>query len=373
MIFCISQSFNYDWKGGLHNMDKTLFYIGTYTSKSSKGIYGINMDRVSGEFTAPELLAETVSPTYLALNHKGTVLYTASEPTDSSRGLVAAYSIEPGTGHLNKINEVQAPGKGLCHISINSSDSWLFGVSYPDAVVQVYPINQDSSIGEAACVRQHFGHGPNPGRQEAAHAHFTCLTPDEKFLCICDLGIDQIVVYRFCKETGQLEQDDRRTLTLPAGCGPRHMVFRSNGQMAYVVSELTSQVFVLSYSPEKGFTVMQTANALQAENPKSNAAAIRISSDERFLYTSNRGEDSISLFHIDPKTGLLQHIANTSTQGKHPRDFILDQTGSLLLCANQDTDNILVYSVSAEDGTLTPVNEVKGISMPVCILELADK
>ena len=359
-------------------MSNVLFYIGTYTKRSGKGIYGITMDPETGEFTAPELFAEAVSPTYLAANRKGTVLYAASEPTDGSRGRITAYTIDPSTGHLNIINEVQAPGRGLCHISMDSADSWLFGVSYADATVQVYPLRGDGSIGEMVCVRQHFGYGINKSRQEKAHAHFACLTPEEKYLCVCDLGTDKIVVYRFIKESGQLERDSDRTSSrekdlsvgLPAGCGPRHMVFHPNGKLAYVVSELSSQVFVLPYDPDKGFgDILQVVNALPAGNPDSTAAAIRISRNGLNLYTSNRGEDTITLFRVDSVTGLLTRISNTPTQGKHPRDFILDHTGMRLLCANQDTDNLLVYRVSTQDGTIVPIKEIKGISMPVCILE----
>lgn len=350
-------------------MNKVIFYIGTYTRRTSKGIYGVYMDPATKEFSSPSLFAEAGSPTYLAFNQEKTILYSVSEPAGSGRGAVAAYSVEPYTGHLSKINEVLAPGGGLCHLSLDSSDSWLFTVSYGDATVQVYPINKDGSIGEVVCVREHTGQGPNLSRQEKAHAHMTCLTPDEKYLCICDLGTDQVVVYQFCKETGQLLRDDVRTVTLLPGCGPRHMIFHPNGKTAYVLSELTSQVFVMSYDEVQGFTVLQTIDALLAEDPNSTAAAIRVSSNGKYLYTSNRGEDSISLFHIDPETGLLKHISNTSTQGEHPRDFILDSTGTLLLCANQETDNIAVYDVSDESGEITPLKEIKGISMPVCILE----
>jgi 6-phosphogluconolactonase len=108
---------------------------------------------------------------------------------------------------------------------------------------------------------------------------------------------------------------------------------------------------------------------LPAPNPDATAAAIRIDRDGRYLYTSNRGEDSISLFRIDRDTGNLTHITNISTQGKTPRDFLLDHTGSLLLCANQDTDNLIIYRISRQDGTIVPIREIKGISMPVCILE----
>ena len=243
----------------------------------------------------------------------------------------------------------------------------MFAASYPDATVQVYPILGDGSVGEVICVKGHVCKGVNKARQDKAHAHHVCLTLDEKYLCACDLGIDKVMVYQFDSNSGQLELDEDKSLKLPDGCGPRHMIFHSNGQIAYVLSELSSQVFVLSYNAEEGFTILQTLNALEQLNIASDAAAIRISSDGRFLYTSNRGEDSIALFHINEDSGLLERLSNTSSGGQHPRDFIL--TDSLLLCANRDSDNIVVYKVSEVDGAIEPIREVTGVSKPVNILE----
>ena len=348
-------------------MNKILYYIGTYTWKESKGIYGTYKDPVTGQFSQPELFAELVSPTYMVFNNKGTVLYANSETVDRTNGKVAAYAIDSETGKLNKINEITAPGLGLCHVSIDSTDSYLFGVSYSDATVQVYPLNEDGSIREVVCVKEHVGKGTNPKRQEKAHAHQAILTPDEKFLCVCDLGIDKLMVYGFDSKTGQLQLDQEKTLKLPDGCGPRHMTFHNNGKTAYLLAELSSQVFGLAYQPDKGFTVEQTINALEQENPSSIAAAIRISPNGKYLYSSNRGEDSLSLFRIDEETGLLEYVSATETGGQHPRDFIL--ADSLLLCANQDTDNILIFEVSEGDGSLKPIREITGVSMPVSILE----
>lgn len=348
-------------------MGNILFYVGTYTDKWSEGIYGFRFDPMTEECTSPELLANMVSPTYLLMNHSKTVLYAVSEPSDGSHGAVAAFAVDPTTGRLNKINKVQAPGKGLCHISLDQQDQYLFTVCYPEATVQVYPLMEDGSIGNMTYIQQHFGRGVDPYRQENAHTHATCLTPDERYLCVCDLGIDRLVVYHFYRETGKLERNDAMTLSLPPGCGPRHMIFHPNGKYAYVVTELSSQVIVLSYDANTGFTVLQAITTLQDERCNSAAAAIRIGNGGQHLYVSNRGEDSISQFNIDMHTGRLEHVCNTPTFGKYPRDFILDESSSYLVCANQDTDNILIYGVNIQDGTLLPKKKVKGISMPVCV------
>jgi len=346
------------------------FYIGTYTDKSSRGIYGFRFDPLTGEHTAPRLIAEMVSPSYLTMNNSRSILYAVSEPTDGSKGAIAAFTVNPQNGELEKINQVMAPGKGLCHVLLDKKERYLFTACYPDATVQVYKLNGDGSIGDMTCIKQHFGQGVNPVRQRQAHAHATCMTPDQRYLCVCDLGIDQLVVYDFDPENGNLKRNESMTLSLPPGCGPRHVVFHPNGKYAYVIAELSSQVIVLSYDENRGFKIVQVIDALEDKRVSSIAAAIRIDKNGKHLYSSNRGEDSISHFKIDLQTGKLTHIGNTPTYGKTPRDFIIDESGRYLICANQDSDNVVIYDINLEDGKLLMKKEIKAISQPVCVVNI---
>ncbi len=345
------------------------FYIGTYTNKSSKGIYGFRFNPVTGEHTAPQLMADMISPSYLIMNNSKRILYAVSEPTDGSNGSIAAFAVNSQNGELEKINQVTAPGKGLCHISLDKKEQYLFTVCYPDATVQVYKLNKDGSIGDMTCIKQHFGQGVNPVRQNQAHAHATCMTPDERYLCACDLGIDQLVVYDFDPENGKLKRNESMTVSLPPGCGPRHMVFHPNGKYAYVIAELSSQVIVLSYDENRGFDIVQVIDALEDKQVSSTAAAIRIDKNGKYLYSSNRGEDSISHFEIDLQTGELTHIGNIPTYGKTPRDFIIEESGRYLVCANQDSNNVIIYDINPEDGNLLLKKEIKNISLPVCVVD----
>lgn len=345
------------------------FYIGTYTNKSSKGIYGFRFNPVTGKHTVPQLMAEMISPSYLLMNNSKSILYAVSEPTDGNNGSIAAFAVDSKNGELKKINQVKAPGKGLCHVSLDKKEQYLFTVCYPDATVQVYKLNEDGSIGDMTCIQQHFGQGVNLIRQKQAHAHAAYITPEERYLCVCDLGIDQLVVYDFNLETGDLKKNESMTLSLPPGCGPRHMVFHPNGRYAYIIAELSSQVIVLSYDENMGFHIKQVIDTLEDKQINSTAAAIRIDKNGNFLYTSNRGEDSISHFKIDPQTGKLTHIGNISTYGETPRDFIIDDSGNYLVCANQNTDNIIIYDINAEDGTLLFKKEIRNISLPVCVVD----
>ncbi len=230
---------------------KDYIYVGTYTNKGSKGIYGFLYDGDRDVCSDAELLADMVSPTYLTLNHQKTVLYAVSEPTDGSNGAVTSYKIDSGNKHLSKLNSRLAPGQGLCHLTVDKNDRYLIAVCYRDATIQVYQLLGNGSIGEMVCLREHAGHGTNLVRQEKAHAHSAWFTPDEKYVCVCDLGLDLLAVYEIDWNTGILYEDKEMALSLPGGCGPRHLVFHPDGRYAYVAAELTSQIIVLSYGDKQ--------------------------------------------------------------------------------------------------------------------------
>jgi 6-phosphogluconolactonase len=194
----------------------------------------------------------------------------------------------------------------------------------------------------------------NKDRQERAHAHFVTLTPDEKYLCAVDLGIDKIVAYDVNHATGALTANKSVTVDIKPGSGPRHMAFHPNGRFAYLLTELSSEVIVLEYSPS-GFRQLQTISSLPAGFAGTSwSSAIRVSPDGNTLYTSNRGHDSIGVFHIDASTGKLECLAHTSTQGKWPRDFAVDPCGEFLIAANEHSDSVFLYRIERGSGKLLP-------------------
>lgn len=346
-------------------MMKNKLFIGTYTQQSSRGIYQITMDKGYASETLPKLVAEMMSPTYLLLSENGKILYAVSEAQPGIRGEIAAFHCtEKG---LTLINKVLAPGAGLVHMTLNSEEKLLFAVSYRDATVLMYQIREDGGIGNLLDQKVHTGQGRDPVRQEKAHAHSVWFTPDGVGICVCDLGIDCLVVYEVDRTRLELIEKKELGITFPQGSGPRHLVVHPNGRFAYVMAELSSEIFIVEYRAEVGFEIIGKESALCQYEEYSIGAAIRISGDGNYLYSSNRGADDIVVYRVFDN-GSIKRIQNISCKGRHPRDFILAACDRYLFCANRDTDNITVYSRDSETGRLSYLREIKGISMPVCVV-----
>ena len=216
---------------------------------------------------------------------------------------------------------------------------------------------------------QHTGRGPNPERQEGPHAHSIEVSPDNRFAIATDLGLDELLVYRFDSAKGTLAPNDPPFAKVEPGYGSRHFTFHPNGKLAYVISEMRSSVTAFSYDAAKGsFRKLQTISALPPDfKGHDDAAEIEVHPAGRFLYSSNRGHDSIAVFAINPATGKLRRIENTPTGGKTPRNFAIDPTGSYLFAANQDSNNIVVFRINRRTGHLTRTGTVIDVPSPVCI------
>ena len=199
------------------------------------------------------------------------------------------------------------------------------------------------------------GKGADPVRQSSSHPHCICPTPDGRFLCVCDLGRDRIELL-----TRDLEPVS--SAEVPAGSGPRHLVFSADGCYAYCSAELSSAVSVFSYS-EGRLTFLHSVSTLPEDClVESTASAIHLSEDGKRLYVSNRGHDSIAVFAVNGAgLTLLGHILSF---GRSPRDFAL--AGEYLLCANELSDNVQVFSLKDRIPT-EPVCTL-AVEMPWCVL-----
>ena len=199
------------------------------------------------------------------------------------------------------------------------------------------------------------GKGADPVRQSSSHPHCVCPTPDGRFLCVCDLGRDRIeLLTRGLEPVSSTEA--------PAGSGPRHLVFSADGCYAYCSAELSSAVCVFSYA-EGRLTFLHSVSTLPEDClVESAAAAIHLSEDGERLYVSNRGHDSIAVFAVNGAgLTLLGHIPSF---GRSPRDFAL--AGEYLLCANEFSDNVQVFSLKDRIPT-EPVCTL-AVEMPWCVL-----
>jgi 6-phosphogluconolactonase len=350
---------------------KYLVYVGTYTDRDSKGIYAYSFDPKNGRLALLDRAADTADVSFLAFAPGGRFLYATSEipgANHRSAGAVSAFAVQPKTVKLLFLNQVSSHDDNPTHITLDRSGKYALVSNYTPGSVAVFPMLDDGRLVEASAFAQHKGSSVNPTRQEGPHAHATVLSPDNRFAIVADLGLDQLLVYRFDAQKGRLGTDPRIVKTAP-GAGPRHLVFHPNGKFLYVINELQSTVVVYSYDAPMGtFRELQTISTLPKEFAGNNTAAeIDIHPSGKFLYASNRGDDSIAVFRVDPKRGTLTMVEIDATHGKTPSNFAFDPTGSWLLVANQGSGEIIVFRVQPTTGHLSPTGEVLPVISPACI------
>jgi len=337
-------------------------YVGTYTfpgtapggthQSQAKGIYVFKMNPNDGGLTLLQV-AEIPNPSYLALDPGLRHLYCVNEMTD---GGVSSFRINPRSGMLTFMNMMPTNGQDTTHLSVQPSDQYLFAASYTSGNFQVFRIATDGSIGAMTDNFQSVGNGtgPNPARQEGPHAHQILTDLDGNHVFGVDLGADKVNVWNLDPGTGKLIPNTVPFAPVASGSGSRHMAFHPDRQHAYVLSELASSVTVFDYDPARAaFTWQQTISTLPPDFTGTNTTAeIRIHPTGRFLYNTNRGHNSVTMFKIEPKTGELEVIGWESTRGQWPRGMNIDPSGTFLYAANQNTDNIAVFRIQQDNGRL---------------------
>jgi 6-phosphogluconolactonase len=355
---------------------KFLVYVGTYTGKGSKGIYAYRFDPATDQLTSLGLAAETVNPSFLAVDPTRRFLYAVNEISQyegRSSGGVSAFVIAAETGKLTFLNEVPSGGAGPCHVSVDKTGRYVLVANYGGGSVAVFPILKDGRLGEASAFVQHKGASINPQRQEGPHAHSIYTSPDNRFVISADLGLDEVLIYRFDAAKGTLTPNYPAFAVTSSGAGPRHFAFHPNGKFGYVIDEMMSTITAFSYQQASGaLDVIQTISTLPQDfKGQSNAAEVEVHASGKYLYGSNRGHDSIAVFAINSRKGTLTPVEDVPTLGKEPRSFAIDPTGTFLFAANQNSDNIVEFRIEPANGRLTPTGKVLEVSTPVCVTFVA--
>jgi 6-phosphogluconolactonase len=344
-----------------------LMYVGTFTKHDSKGIYVFRFDDKTGVASPLGLAAEASNPSWLALHPNGKYLYVANEDDNyqgQKSGAVTAYTIDHATGKLAKINTVPSRGPGPCHVVVDHAGLVLFAANYAGGSVASFPIKLDGALGEASHFVQHTGSSVDPERQTAPHAHSANIAPDNRFVFIADLGLDEVLAYDL-----ELRPHSTPFARVKPGLGPRHMVFSANGKFAYVMTEMGGSVTVFAYDVKQGtFKELNNISSLPpGYKGETSGAEIALHPTGKYLYVSNRGNSTISVFTVDKATGGLTLVDATPTGGKTPRNFAVDPSGNWLMAANQDTNNIGIFQIDRKTGKLTATGKTLPVSMPVCV------
>jgi 6-phosphogluconolactonase len=358
---------------------KYLVFVGTYTTKTeSKGIYAFAFDSDTGKLTSKGVAAETPDPSWVAVHPSGKYLYAANEAGKASA--VSAFAIHKKSGKLTLLNQMPSLGEDPCYLSFDKTGKYVFVANYTSGTIAVFPILANGRLGEhTALVKDQGATGPTKERQEAPHAHWIEPYANNGWVYVADLGLDRVFVYHFDVAKGTLAMPPtpgpkhpfaQNALTLSPGTGPRHVaISRSKKdfrQFVYVLGELDSTVTVFANSIEGFFSPIQKVLMLpKGFSGRNDAAEIAVHPNGKFLYTSNRGEDTIAIFSIDPAEGTLSFVARVPTGGKEPRHFAIDPSGKYLLAENQYSNNIIVFEIDLTSGVIRQTGQTLDVPSPV--------
>ncbi|WP_019409334.1 lactonase family protein [Pseudomonas psychrophila] len=339
--------------------------VGSYTQGKSQGIYRLQFNSDTGRITPEPLqVFKTANPSWLTLSKDQQRLFVVNENGKGQAdvvGRVSSLAIDPKTNQLTLINQVKSLGEEPTHSSLSADERYLFVANYgahedPGGSLAVLPINDLGQLQPVTQMSSHQASLVNPERQMSAHVHSVVSSPDGKFVFANDLGADKIFVYQYDPQANPehpLVAANPPAVELPAGSGPRHLLFSKEGKHAYLTAEMSAQVFVFDFA--NGQLKQRQAVDLAHGQPqeKRAAGALHASADGKFLYVSNRGKaNELLVFAIDPVTGELTEIQRRSVEGDHPREFTLSPNGKFLLVANQMSNAIVVIERDGETGKL---------------------
>lgn len=375
-------------------------YVGTYSSTlpiirpgqvdqpagNGRGIHIFEVTPQSGALAPVGVHEQLTSPSGLALHASGKYLYSANETEllkENDAGTISAFAIDQATGQLTLLNTESSRGAGPTHLSIHPSGRFVFAANYFGGSVVVLPILADGKLGPATDFKQDAGTiGPKKATNapkgsfaisghDFPHAHMIESDPGGKYVISSDLGLDQLLVWKFDDHAGTLTPNNPPAVSLPPGDGPRHFAFHPNGRWFYSLQEEGSNIVLFDYDAEHGrLAARQTVSSLPPGVVGSNfCSEIALSHDGRFVYAANRLHDGIACFAV-AKDGTLTFVSEEWTRGDYPRSFNFDPAGEFLYSCNQRADTITTFRVNRKSGGLSFTGQFTTVGNPSSILFL---
>ena len=345
--------------------DKYVAYVSSYTSGNNAilGISIFDVDVENGRMSRKDQV-EITNSSYITISHSQEYLYSI---TDFG---VESYKIN-NDGSLKLIGSASINGMRGCYLSTDYEDKFLFVAGYHDAKLTVLKINKDGGAGEITDEIYHKGLGSIAERNFRPHINCVKMTRDNKFLLAADLGMDHIVVYRLNHLTGKLSQLD--IIHSEQESAPRHLKFSKEGKFLYIVHELKNYIDVYEYSVDKNdipsFEKIQTISTLNDYHASvTSASAINLSMDFKYIVSSNAGDNSVVVYSVDTKTGLLTKVLCLPVSGDYPKDVALFPDNKHLVSLNHESNTMTFFTVDMDKGTIVMNGREIPIDRPNCII-----
>lgn len=338
--------------------EEAYFYVA-----AANGIYRDSIDTNTGKLDAPSLVCAANNPNFLAFSPNHEFLY-ASLNND-----VASFDVKKD-GSLAPLSEVASGGAGACYVSVDGTGRNVLVADYAGGCIACFRANPDGSIGPRTAFIAFTGSGPDLKRQMQPHAHSIYADSSNKFVYACDLGSDHVWIFKFDAARGSLVPGDPPKVKAPPGSGPRHLAFGLGERFVYVSNEMGHSVTVFARNIGSGGLIpLQTVSTLSPGTPTQDVttAEIVLHPSGKWLYVSNRGCETISLFSIAPD-GSVALTESVPSPAKFPRNFALDPSGCWLIVGGQKDNRLAVMKIDLATGRLTPTDQAATVTDPTCVL-----
>ena len=326
--------------------DKYVAYVSTYTREDDWGIRIYDADVSEGRLTEREHVSITNS-SYLTISHNGRFIYSITDMGVEAFRILKNGSLEP-------VNKASINGMRGCYISTDYTDNYLFVAGYHDGKITVLKLNDDGSVGGITDEVFHKGIGSIAERNFRPHVSCVKMTRDNHYLCACDLGLDHVNIYRFDTNTGKIKLAD--VVRCEQESAPRYIKFRKDGKFCYIIHELNNTIEVYSYEEENGNPVFNKIQKISTVNNyhagDSAACAMKFSYDNKYIFCSNAGDNSVGAFSIDDETGMLTKKFVLPISGDYPKDIAIFPDSKHLVSLNHETDTMTFFNVDLENNTL---------------------
>jgi 6-phosphogluconolactonase len=340
-----------------------------FVGSGRKNIEAFRFDLTSGALTRIGVAAEIEHPSFLSISPNHQFLYSISEGGNAAASSISAFTIDAAAGKLTLLNKQPAGGAGPCYVEVDGGGKNALIANYGSGSFAVFPLAVSGAVQPMSAFIQDHGSSVDQARQEGPHAHSLVAGPGDRFVYGCDLGLDKVMIFKFDPDKGTLVPNEPAFAQVKPGAGPRHIAFHPNGRWAFVINEMGSSITVFGYDAISGaLREIQTISTLpEGFSGQSTGAEVAVHRSGKFVYASNRGDDSIAVFGCDSESGRLTFIERVPTGGKTPRQFEIDPTGRYLLAANQDSNTVVVFRIDTTSGRLQPTGSQVQSDNPQCV------